>query len=131
MKTGHVGAAPWLRVLQVLLAVLALAAGVARAELFDLVTFDAPAGMRNSTAEAVGFSEATSTTFVTYAVYKSAASSGDTARDYQDEWKLLLGAVPTDQRAEVRNGGLAGRMEAAEQEPPKSGATSSATLSRC
>ena len=91
LKAGHVGAAPWLRVLQVLLAVLALAAGVARAETFDLVTFDTPAGVRSRAAEALGFSDATPTTFVTYAVYKSAASSGDPARDFQDEWKLLLG----------------------------------------
>lgn len=90
-KSGRVGRPPWLRVLQLLLAVLALAAGTARAETFDLVTFDAPAGNRQAGPEVVAFSDSTPKTFVTYAVYKSAASSGDPARDFHDEWKLLMG----------------------------------------
>lgn len=68
-----------------------LAGAAAQAETWDLVSFDAPAGNRQAGPEAVGFSESTRTTFVTYAVYKSAPSAGDPARDFADEWKLLLG----------------------------------------
>ena len=64
---------------------LSLGAGSASTETFDLAGFDAPNGSRQTGPEAVGFSESTPTTFVTYAVYKSAASSGDPARDFQDE----------------------------------------------
>ncbi|HQR20729.1 MAG TPA: hypothetical protein PLE54_11425 [Burkholderiaceae bacterium] len=66
-------------------------AAFAAAETWDVITFDAPAGNRQAGPEGVGFSESTPTTFVTYAVYKSARSSGDPARDFQDEWKLLMG----------------------------------------
>jgi hypothetical protein len=90
LQAGQVGAAPWLRVLQVLLVVLAFAAGVARAETWDVISFEAPAGGRQTAPDVVGFAEATPTTFVTYAIYKSARSSGDPARDFQDEWQLLM-----------------------------------------
>lgn len=90
LQARQVGAAPWLRVLQVLLVVLAFAAGVARAETWDVITFEAPAGGRQTAPDVVGFAEATPTTFVTYAIYKSALSSGDPARDFQDEWQLLM-----------------------------------------
>jgi hypothetical protein len=70
---------------------LLLGAETASAETFDLTSFDAPAGSRQAGPDVVGYSESTSTTFVTYAVYKGARSSGDPTRDFQDEWKLLLG----------------------------------------
>jgi hypothetical protein len=90
LKIRPGGAAAWVRVLQTLVAVWALAAGAARAETFDLVTFDVPAGNRQSGPEAIGYSDSAPTTFVTFAVYRSAASSGDPARDFQDEWNLLV-----------------------------------------
>jgi hypothetical protein len=70
---------------------LALFTCAARAEVFDLVTFEPPPGVRQALPDVVGFSEFTPTTFITYAVYRSARSSGDPARDFQDEWKLLMG----------------------------------------
>lgn len=63
----------------------------AAAETWDVITFDAPAGNRQMVPEVVSFSESTPTTFVTYAVFQSVRSSGDPARDFQDEWKLLMG----------------------------------------
>jgi hypothetical protein len=60
------------------------------AETWDLISFDPPAGRREAGPEALGYTESTPTTFVTYAVYKSARSSGDPARDFQDEWNLLM-----------------------------------------
>lgn len=79
------------RALCVLLLLFASGGGTAAAESFDLVTFEGPSGSRQAGPEAVGYSESTATTFVTYAVYKSARSSGDPTRDFQDEWNLLMG----------------------------------------
>lgn len=53
-------------------------------------------------SEAVGDTDATPTTFFTYAVYRSARSSGDPARDFQEEWKLLMG--PYQLRSELKSG---------------------------
>ena len=68
-----------------------VASAAASAETWDVITFDPPAGRREAGPDAVGFTESTPTTFVTYAVYKSARSSSDPARDFQEEWKLLMG----------------------------------------
>lgn len=98
---AHEGGA--LRVWGFLLATaLLLSGGAAQAETWDLISFDPPAGQREAGPEAVGYTDATPTTFVTYAVYKSAGSSGDPARDFQDEWKLLMGQYQL--RSELKSG---------------------------
>lgn len=74
-----------------LVLLLSLYGIAAQAETWDVITFDPPAGNRQTVPEVVSFSESTPTTFVTYAVFQSARSSGDPARDFQDEWKLLMG----------------------------------------
>lgn len=66
------------------------ATAVLRAETFDLATFASPPGARNELAEAVSFADTTPTTFAIYGVYKSAPGSGDPARDFADEWALLV-----------------------------------------
>lgn len=73
----------------VLVGVLSLG-GAARAETFDLTTYAPPAGTRSDGPEAVSFVDAGRTTFAVYGVYKSAPSTGDPARDFQDEWGLLV-----------------------------------------
>lgn len=89
----------------VLLAALTLAVA-ARAETFDLVSFKPPPGTRSAQAGAVGYTDATPTTFAIYGVYRSAAGSGDAARDFADEWALLVarslrvtGELETETRA--------------------------------
>ena len=62
----------------------------ARAETFDLATFTAPAGTRSMGAEFAGFTDATPTTFAVYGIYKSVRGSGDPARDFVDEWDMLV-----------------------------------------
>lgn len=75
--------------LTALLAALVLSA-TARAERFDLATFAAPPGVRNVQPDAVSFTDATPTTFAVYGVYRSARGSGDPARDFADEWGMLV-----------------------------------------
>jgi hypothetical protein len=92
-----------LRAWRVALAItLLLFSGATRAETWDLISFDPPAGRREAGPEAVGYTDATPTTFVTYAIYRSARSSGDPARDFQDEWKLLMGQYQL--RSELKSG---------------------------
>jgi hypothetical protein len=92
MAAGR-GSSTGVRVARAVMASIALVlfTSAARAEVFDLVTFEPPPGVRQALPDVVGFSESTPTTFVTYAVYKSARSSGDPARDFQDERMLLMG----------------------------------------
>ncbi len=62
----------------------------AQTESFDLVTFATPVGNRSATADVVGYTDATPTTFCQYAVYRSAPGSGDPARDFAGEWAMLV-----------------------------------------
>lgn len=66
-------------------------AGTARADTFDLVNFTAPAGTRTERPDAVVFTDATPTIFVTYGIYRRMRSSGDPARDFADEWRATIG----------------------------------------
>jgi hypothetical protein len=92
-----------LRAWRFTLAITLLLCGfAAQAETWDLISFDPPAGRREAGPEAVGYTDATPTTFVTYAIYKSARSSGDPARDFQDEWQLLMGQYQL--RSELKSG---------------------------
>lgn len=66
-----------------MLVVLPLAfagAGVVKAETFDLMRFDAPAGSRVERADVLTFADSTSTVFTTYGIYRSMRSSGDPRR---------------------------------------------------
>jgi hypothetical protein len=72
--------------------VVLAAAATARAETFDLVKFTPPPGQRSAQSDAVGFTDATPTTFAVYGVYKSAPGSGEPARDFADEWGQLVGS---------------------------------------
>lgn len=67
-----------------------LLCAAAQAETFDLTTFAPPAGTRSESAESVSFTDATRTTFAVYGVYRSAPGSGDAARDFREEWELLV-----------------------------------------
>ncbi|MCX8005599.1 MAG: hypothetical protein N2688_11710 [Burkholderiaceae bacterium] len=68
----------------------AVVLGTARAETFDLTTFSPPPGARSETAESVSFTDATPSTFAVYGVYRSARGTGDAARDFREEWDLLV-----------------------------------------
>jgi hypothetical protein len=72
------------------LALAALVPWVARAETFDLASFTPPPGVRSVQPDAVAFTDAAPTTFAIYGVYRSAAGSGDPARDFADEWAMLV-----------------------------------------
>jgi len=76
--------------LRVLLLALLWTAAVAQAETFDLVSFDTPSGTRTQLSEVVGFTDAEPTTFVAYSLYKCVPGSSDPARDFADEWQLLV-----------------------------------------
>jgi len=65
-------------------------AALARTETFDLVTFATPAGQRSSGNDHVGFTETAGNAFLQLAVYRSAAGSGDAARDFAAEWDDLV-----------------------------------------
>jgi hypothetical protein len=69
---------------------VALAPLAVRAETFDLLTFTPPPGARAVQADAVSFTDATPTTFAVSGVYRSAPGSGDPARDFADEWNMLV-----------------------------------------
>jgi hypothetical protein len=62
----------------------------AHAETFDLFTFTPPPGTRAVQADAVSFTDSTPTSFAVYGVYRSAPSSGDPARDFANEWDMLV-----------------------------------------
>ncbi len=81
--------------------VLISASPVARAETFDLATFEPPPGTRSETAHAVGYTVSAPTTFAVYAVYRSVPGTGDPARDFQDEWQAIVTRV-SRQTTELR-----------------------------
>ncbi|ODU98306.1 MAG: hypothetical protein ABT20_18205 [Rubrivivax sp. SCN 70-15] len=90
----------------VAMALVALVPWLARAETFDLVSFTPPPGARSTQADAVGFTDATPTTFAIYGVYRSAPGSGDAARDFADEWAMLVARslrVTGDLKTETRD----------------------------
>lgn len=78
------------RLLRGLLVLLTIGTAAAHAETFDLITFTPPPGTRAVQADAVSFTDATATTFAVYGVYRSAPGSGDPARDFADEWNMLV-----------------------------------------
>lgn len=63
---------------------------VARAETFGIVSFETPEGVRSSSAEVVGFTDATPTSFCVYGVYGHYPEQGDPERDFQYEWSMLV-----------------------------------------
>jgi hypothetical protein len=113
------------------LAFVALAPLAVRAETFDLITFTPPPGTRAVQADAVSFTDATATTFAVYGVYRSAPGSGDPARDFADEWNMLVARhlrVDSELKSETVDwpGGWKMTMGAA-----RSGATRRAASWRC
>lgn len=85
-------AGSWRHLGRGLMVVLCLlgAGHAARAETFDLASFSAPPGTREARADVMTFSDATPTTFAQYGVYRSAPGTGEPARDFADEWDMLV-----------------------------------------
>lgn len=72
-------------------------------ETYDLATFEVPAGTRKALTSSVTFTDVTGKSFVQYMVTKSTPGSGDPAKDFEEDWALII-AKPYSLKGERKSG---------------------------